>query len=117
MLFHVERLVQIVIDHMILGRLGANVVRCRRHADQVDLMEREALRANPRVLLAFLAVVEHLTLETLVSVVSAIRYMTNSYLVLYLGCDFIVNIPGATVTLEVRLLQQLCQAIGFLLLL
>lgn len=70
MLLQIDRLVQIVVHNVILGRLLADVVVRRGHANQVDLMEGEALGADPRVLLALLAVVEDLAAQRLVGVVA-----------------------------------------------
>ena len=95
MLLHVDRLVEIIVDEVILGRLLADVVPGRWHADQVHLMEGKALRADPRVLLVLLAVVEHLAAEALVRVVAG----------------------RAARTLELRLFQQQRQPVGFLFLL
>lgn len=68
--FHVDRLVEVVVDEVILGRLLADVVAGWWHTDQVHLMECEAFRTDPGVFLIFLAVVEHFAAQTFVSVVS-----------------------------------------------
>lgn len=69
-LLHVQRFVQVVVDHMVFGGLGADVVGCWWHADEMDLMEGESFRADPGVLLVLLAVVEHFAVETFVGVVA-----------------------------------------------
>lgn len=81
-LLHVQSLVQVVVDHVVLGRLRANVVGRWWHADQVNLMEGEALRADPRVLLVLLAVVEHLTVQTLIGVIARECYK-NCFVIIY----------------------------------
>lgn len=93
-LLHVDRLVQIVVDEVIFGRLLADVFIGRRHADEVDLMERGALRADPRMLCVLLTVVEDLTADRVVRIVSR----------------------GPRVTIELRLLEQQSQVIRLLLL-
>lgn len=56
---HVNWLVEIVVDKVVLRGLFTDVVAGRWHANQVHLMERESFRAYPGVLLVLLAVVEH----------------------------------------------------------
>lgn len=70
MLLQIDRLVEIVVHDMILGGLLADVVVRGGHANQVDLVEGEAFGADPRVLLALLAVVEDLTAQRLIGVVT-----------------------------------------------
>ncbi len=66
----VDRLVQILIDEMVLGRQLAHVPVALRHAYQVDLVEPCTFRADPRAPRPFLAVVEHFALQFLVRVVA-----------------------------------------------
>lgn len=72
-LLQVDWLVQVIVDDVVLGGLLADVVVRGRHADQVDLVEGEALGADPRVLLALLAVVEDLAAQRFVGIVSGRR--------------------------------------------
>lgn len=46
-LLQIDRFVEVVVDDVVLGGLLADVVVRGGHADQVDLVEREALRADP----------------------------------------------------------------------
>lgn len=46
-LLQIDRLVEVVVDDVVLGGLLADVVVRGGHADQVDLVEREALGADP----------------------------------------------------------------------
>lgn len=70
MLLHIDRLVEIIVDKVILGRLFTNVVLRWRHTDEMNLMECGTFRANPRVLCAFVTVMEDLTADCVVGVVS-----------------------------------------------
>lgn len=72
MLLKIDGLVQVVVYNMVLGGLFADVVVRGRHADEMDLVEGETLRTDPRVLLALLAVVEHFAAQRLVGIVSVI---------------------------------------------
>lgn len=72
-LLKIDWLVQVIVHNMILGGLLADVVVRGRHADQVDLMEGEALRADPRVLLAILTIVEHLAAQRFIGIVTIER--------------------------------------------
>lgn len=92
-LLHVDRLVEIVVDEVIFGRLLADVLVGRWHADEVDLVECGAFRANPRVFCVLLTVVEDLTSDGVVRIVSR----------------------GSRVTCELRLLEQQSQVIRLLL--
>lgn len=71
MLLQIDGLVEIVVDNMILRGLLADVVVRWGHANQMDLMESKALRADPRMLLTLLAVVEDLTVQRLIGIVAA----------------------------------------------
>lgn len=70
MLLQIDGLVEIIVDYMILGGLLADVVVRGWHANQVDLVEREALGADPRMLLTLLAIVEHFAAQRLISIVT-----------------------------------------------
>lgn len=71
MLLQIDGLVEIVVDNMVLGGLLADVVVRWGHANQMDLMEGEALGTDPRMLLALLAVMEDLTIERFIGIVAA----------------------------------------------
>ena len=64
-------LVQVIVDHVILLGLVANVL-AGGHTIQVDLMENCSLRTHPRVFGPADAVVEGLTLDTIVGVISVL---------------------------------------------
>lgn len=70
MFFHVHGLVEVIVDEMVFGWLFADVLVWWWHANQMNLMERGAFGTNPRVLCVFLAVVEDLASDGVVSVVS-----------------------------------------------
>lgn len=82
-LVHIQGFVQVLVHKVVLGRLLANVLAARGHADQMDLVEGEALGTDPGVLLVIGTIMEHLATQSLVRVVAV-----------------------ATLALEVGLLEQ-----------
>lgn len=75
-LLEVQRLVQVVVHEVVLRALLAvdlgrpTSAPSRGHADQVDLVEGEALRTYPGVAGVVLAVVENLAVQLLIGVVA-----------------------------------------------
>lgn len=57
----INRFVQVIIDDVVFAWLLANIFTGWWHADQMDLVEWKSLRANPWMLLIFLAIVKHFT--------------------------------------------------------
>lgn len=70
MFFKVDWLVEIVVDDVIFLRLLTDVIMGWWHTNQMYLVESEPFRANPRMTLAILAVMEHFAVNSVISVVS-----------------------------------------------